>query len=72
MSQWYIIVKKLSASVQPKTAGSFGSKPKFGDPMYHNTIIDTLKICSSHIGQVLRLPGAGSLDYTDSFKSGRY
>ena len=32
--------------------------------MYHNNILNTLKIhsCSSHIGQVFRLPVAGSTD----------
>ena len=32
--------------------------------MYHNNIVDMLKIhlCPSHIGQVLKLPGAVSLD----------
>ena len=32
--------------------------------MYHNNIVGTLKIhlCSSHIGQVLRLPGVFSPD----------
>ena len=32
--------------------------------MYHNTIMGTLKIhlCPSHIGQVLRVPGAVSPD----------
>ena len=32
--------------------------------MYHNNIVGTLTIhlCPSHIGQVLRLPGAVSLD----------
>ena len=49
--------KKLSAGFQPKNAGSFGSRPKLGGPVYHNNIVGTLKIhlCPSHIGQVLRL-----------------
>ena len=70
---------KLTKSVQqpsnPKIAGFFGSRPKLGGPVYHNNIVGTLKIhlCASHVGQVLRLPGAVSPpDYPDSTRSGRY
>ena len=48
----------------PKFAGSFGSRPKLGGPVYHINIVGTLNIhlCPSHIGQTLRLAGAVSLD----------
>ena len=51
-------------ALNSKIAESFGSRPKLGGPVYHNNIVGTLKIhlCPSHIGQVLRLPGAVSLD----------
>ena len=47
---------KLTKSVQQAlnpVAGSFGSRPKLGGPVYH---VCTVKIhlCPSHIGQVLR------------------
>ena len=47
-----------------KIAGSFGSRPKLEGRMYHNKIVGMLKIhhYSSHIGQVLRLPGVVSSD----------
>ena len=39
-------------------------RPKLGGPVYHNNIVGTLRIhlCPSHIGYVLRLPGAVSPD----------
>ena len=86
---WNKLTKSLQQAFNPKIAGSFWSRPKFGGPVYHNNIVGTLKIhlCPSHIGKVLRLPGAVSLDvlhfaslritltvpdYINSSRSGRY
>ena len=57
-SQLGKIAKKPSASCYPKKYWDFRC------PVYHNNIMGTLKIClcPSHIGQVLRLPGALSPD----------
>ena len=47
-----------------KNSKSLGLRPKLGGLLYHNNIVGTLNIhlCPSHIGQVLRLPGAVSPD----------
>ena len=60
-SKWQ---KSLQQAFNSKIAGSFGLRPKLGGPVYHNNIVQTLTIhlCSSHIGQVLRLSGAVSPD----------
>ena len=70
--------KSLKHAFNPIIAGSFGSRPKLGGPVYYNNVVGTLKIyfCPSRIGQVLRLSGAVSpdvplcipLEYTDSSK----
>ena len=59
---WVKLTK--SQAFNPKIVGTFGSRPKFGDLVYHNDIVGTLKmhLCPSHIGQVLRLAGAVSPD----------
>ena len=58
------MTKSLQQASNPKIAGSFGSRPKLEGPC--TTIISwgTLKIhfSPSHIGYVLRLPGAVSPD----------
>ena len=61
---WVKLTKSLQQASNLKIAGSFISRPKLAGPVYHNNIIGTLKIhlCSSHIGQVLRLPAAVSSD----------
>ena len=62
---WVKLTKRLQQASNPKIAGSFGSRPKIGGPVYHNNIIvGTLRIhlCPSHIRHVLRLPGAVSPD----------
>ena len=61
---WVKLTKSLQQASNPKIAGSFGSRPKLGGPVYHNNIVGTLKIhfCPSHVGQVLRLQGAVSPD----------
>ena len=61
---WIKLTKSLQQAFNPKNAGPFRSRPKLGGPVYYNNIMGTLKIhfCPSHIGQVLRLPGAVSLD----------
>ena len=53
-SRCWQIKSRLTKSLQ-KTS-SF----KLGGPLYHNNIVSTLNIhfCPSHIGQVLKLPGA--------------
>ena len=59
-----IICVKLTKCLQQafnfKIAGSFGLRPRLGGLVYHNNIVCMLKIhlCPSHIGHVLRLPGA--------------
>ena len=53
------LTKSLQRAFNPNIAGPFGSRPKL---VYHNNIVGTLMIHPSHIGQVLRLPGAVSLD----------
>ena len=77
---WVKLTKSLQQAFNRKIAGSFGSRPKLGGPVYH--IVGMLKIhlSSSHIGQVLRPAGAVSpdvsqripLDYTDSSRGGSY
>ena len=79
VSKWQKAFNKLST---PEKCWFFESRPKHAGPVYHNNILDILKIhlCLSHIGQVLMLPGAvipdklrfESLNYTDSSRSGRY
>ena len=51
------ITKSLQQAFNPKIAGSFGSRPKLGNPVYHKYIVDMLKIhlCLLYIEQVLRL-----------------
>ena len=55
---WVKLTKSLYQASNPKIAVSFGGL------VYHNNIVDTLKIylCPSHIGHVLRLPGVVSPD----------
>ena len=55
---WVKLTKSFYQASNPKIPESFG------DPVYHNNIVDTLKIylCPSHIGHVLRLPGAVNPD----------
>ena len=48
------LTRSLQQDINPKTALSFGSRPKFGDPVYHNNIVGTLKI-HLLLSQVLRL-----------------
>ena len=57
------LTKSLQQAFSSKVTGSFGLRPKLGDPVYHNNIMGTLKIrlCPLYIGQVVRLPGAVSL-----------
>ena len=52
----------MQQACNPKIAGLFGSRPKFGGSVYRNNIVDALKVplCPSLIGQVLRLPGGAS------------
>ena len=59
---WVKLTKSLQQVFNPKIAGSFESRHKLGGPVYYNNIMGMLKIhpCPSHIGQVLRLPGAVS------------
>ena len=61
---WVKLTKSLQQASNPKIAGSFGSRPKLGGPVYRNNIVGTLKthLCFSHIRQVLRLSGAVSAD----------
>ena len=61
---WVNLTKILQQALNPKIAWSFGSRPKLEGSVYHNNIVGMLKIhlCPSHIGQVLRLSGAVSLD----------
>ena len=61
---WVKLTKSLQQAFNPKIADSFASKLKLGSPMYHSNIVGMLmiRLCPSHIGQVLRLPGAVSLD----------
>ena len=58
------LTKSLQQAFNSKIAGSLGSRPKLGCPVYHDIIVGTLTIylCPSHIGQVLRKPGAVSPD----------
>ena len=58
------LTKSLQQAFNRRIAGSYGSRPKLGGPVYHNNIAGTLKIhlCPSHIGHVLMLPGAVSPD----------
>ena len=70
---WVKLRKSLQQVFNYRISGSFVSKLE--GPVYRNNIVGTLMIylCPSHIGQVLRLPGAVSPpDYTDSSRSGRY
>ena len=57
---WVKLTKRLQQASNPRIARSFGSRPKFGGPVYHNNIVGMLKIhlCLSHI----RLHGAVSPD----------
>ena len=59
---WVKLTKSLQQGFNPEIAGSFGSRPKFGGPVYHNNIVGMLKIhfCPPHTWHVLRLPGAVS------------
>ena len=61
---WAKLTKSLQQASSHKIAASFRSRPKLGDPVYHNNIAGTLMIHlpPSHIGQVLRLPGSVSPD----------
>ena len=61
---WVKLTKSLQQVSNPKMAGSLESRPKLKVPVYHNNIVNTLKIylCLSQIGQVLWLPGAVSPD----------
>ena len=59
------MTKKLQQAFNPKIVESIELRPKLVGPVYHNnSIVSMLKIhlCPLHIGQVLRLPGAVSLD----------
>ena len=61
---WVKLTKSLQQVSNPKMAGSLELRPKLKVPVYHNNIVNTLKIylCPSHIVQVLWLPGAVSPD----------
>ena len=61
---WAKLTKSLQQAFNSKIADSFASKPKLGGPVCHNNTVGTLMLhlCPSHIGQVLRLPGAVSSD----------
>ena len=58
------MTKSLQQSFNPNNPGSFRSRLKLEGFVYHNNIVGTLMVhlCPSHIGQVLRLPGAVSLN----------
>ena len=57
-------IKRLQQAFNAEIVGSFEPRPRLGGLLYRNNIVGTLKIllCRSHIGQVLRLPGAVSPD----------
>ena len=61
---WVILTKYIQQASNPKSAGSIGPRPKLGGPVYRNNIVGMLRthLCPSHIGQVLRLPGAVGTD----------
>ena len=63
-----IMKKSLRQAFNPKIAEFFGSKTKLGGSAYHNNIVGTLKIHlgPTHIGHVVRLPGADSPDVHSS------
>ena len=69
-----ILTKSCQQAFIPKIAGSFGSKPKLEGSVYHNNIVGTLKIHlgPTHIGHVLRLPGADSPDVHSSGLHGQF
>ena len=60
--EMHVIEKMPLANFDPKTAGSFGSRPEPGYPVWYYNIVGTLKILlwPSHIGQVLYLSRAVS------------
>ena len=64
---WVKLTKSLLQAFNLKITGSFGLRPKLGGPVYQNIIESMLNIhlCSSHIGQVLRLSGAVGAVNTD-------
>ena len=41
---WAKFTKSLQQASNPKIAGSLRFRPKLGGPVYHNNIMDTLKI----------------------------
>ena len=59
------MIKSFQQAFNPKIVGSIGSTPKLEGPVYQNNIIvgtSKIHLCPVHIGQVLKLPGADSLD----------
>ena len=39
--RWVKLTKSLQQASNPKIAGTFGSRPKLGGPVYHNNIVGT-------------------------------
>ena len=69
-----LLTKSRQQAFNPKIARFFGSKRKLGGSVYHNNIVGTLKIHlgPTHIGHVLKLPGADSPDVHFSGLHGQF
>ena len=72
------LTKSLQQAFKIKIAGFFGSRPKLGGLAYHNISVGTLKsyLYLTRIGCLVLSAQTccafDPLDYTDSFRSGRY